>query len=181
MKRYKFKVGEVVSTLGMSPNPSWENFRLIVITKRKRIADNNYYEADLFINSDLKLKYYVDSDFPEFNGDYNYLIEEKYLYPKNYRFKFDYPICKNNGCELVDSFLNNESDEKEFYFKKQYYESLISISIEIIDSYKIAINELNRSIDREENVKRAWQNELYRFLIKNNKLKDSDFLDTIEE
>ena len=181
MKKYKFKVGEVVSTLGISPNPSIENFRLIVITKRQRIGDTNYYEANLYNNDDLDMVYYIDNDFPEWNEDCNYLIEEKYLYPKDYTFIFDYPPCSNNGCEVILNYLeDNTPEETEEEKEIAFLSRCIERSQTLVNSYGAAIYALQKSIEEETISINKLRNKLA-ILTGDDTLYASTFIYTIED
>ena len=182
MKKFKYKIGEIVLTLGMSPNPSWANYRELIITNRKKIGNSNYYEANLLANNDLDIKYYVDNDFPEFDGDCNYLIEEKYLYPESHKFTFDIPECGNNGCEIITNLLEDKETQKDYeeIEELKFLNKCIERSQTLINSYGDAIYALQKSIEEECININKLKNKIA-VLTEDDILYASTFIDTIED
>lgn len=203
MKRYKFKVGEVVRHLlmykeGQSANLA--NMRLLRVLNRKYIDGFPYYKCEKIsicwiLNNNESVKEIVSeydytpevqlkSIYPGASIVEDY-IPERYLYKEDYEFYCDVPECGNSGCEIIQNLLDDDSLIKEEELKKtmddiNFYNECIDGCRNRINAYETAIWGLKQLIEEEKDRSKEYMNKIA-ILTNDEELYQKTFIYTIQD
>ena len=100
-------------------------------------------------------------------------------------WKDDTPVCGNNGCEVIESLLENDSLIKEEALQKtiddiDFYNKCIDGCRERIISYETAIWGLKKLIDDEKDSAKEYMNKIA-VLTDDDELYQKTFIYTIQD
>ena len=154
MKKYKFKIGERVQYFINNDTTKDIDHRFLKIIDRKTIEDKKFYKCiyrdrkeEIF--SPLISTYDLDKELELKLFKENYISEDS-LYKENIKFEFDFPICGNSGCELLEKLLEEDViDESEEDKEINKLDNLIKEYQENIRGYRNSINALYDCINNE--------------------------------